>query len=55
MEPLAQGRTEQHGAPLGVKPRLNSTKPSPDTHLEHDFIDSSSVRFKVEVLVVMIA
>lgn len=28
---------------------------SRSTHLEHDFIDGSSVRFKVEVFVVMIA
>lgn len=42
-----------------TRPCMPAARPAPglrrNTHLEHDFVDSSSVRFKVEVFIVMIA
>lgn len=37
------------------KPPCTPSAGAEDTHLEHDFIDGSSVRFEVEVFIVMIA
>lgn len=36
-------------------PAHRRPRPRRNTHLEHDFVDSSSVRFKVEVFIVVIA
>lgn len=39
----------------GAWPETLGPGPRRSTHLEHDFVDSSSVRFEVEVLIVVIA
>lgn len=49
-----RGRCCQAREPSGGRPRTPSTW-AEDTHLEHDFIDGSSVGFKVEVFIVVIA
>lgn len=48
------GAAARPGEPSGGRPRTPSTW-AEDTHLEHDFIDGSSVGFKVEVFIVVIA